>query len=396
MRPLVVHVVTVPWTLHFFRGQGEYLRRRGFRVECVSSAEPLETLNDFSSKEMVPAHQVSMRRGMAPAHDLVSVFALWRVFRRLRPDIVHSHSPKAGLLGTLAAKAAGVPVVVVSIFGLVQMTKTGVSARLLNGLTRLQCRFADRVWCDSHSMARYLAAAGICPPGKIVVIGAGSVNGVEAQGEFSPEVQGPWREGLRRQLDIPVDAMVIGYVGRLNADKGLAELAEAWRLLREAVPSAYLLLVGPAEAMPVGLRTVVEQLEADPRVRAVGRTAHVAQHLAAMDVFVMPSHREGFGVVNIEAAAMRLPVVATRIPGCIDSVTDGVTGTLVPVRDAPALFEAVRAYCDNEDLRRTHGDAGRRRALSEFRPETVWEGLADLYSGLMTERRPGWTDGTET
>lgn len=382
----MVHVATVPWTLQFFRGQGRYLRRRGLDVQAVASPEPEDALAAFSRDEGVPVHPVRMRREFAPLDDLVSLIRLWRLFRRLAPDIVHSHSPKAGLLGTVAARAAGVPNVAVSIFGLVQMARTGASAAILNWLTRAQCRLADQVWCDSASMRDYLELSGLCPAAKLTLIGSGSVNGVDAEGAFSPSLQAEWREAIRMDLGIGRENLVIGYVGRVTVDKGIRELAEAWLALSHERQDLHLLIVGPIEPgrrRPPELDSVFTR---DPRVHIVGETSRVAHYLAAMDVSAMPSYREGFGIANIEAAAMELPVVATRIPGCTDSVVDGVTGTLVSARDGVQLAGALRMYLADEGLRRAHGEAGRRRVLAEFRPERVWSGLYEMYDGLLARQ----------
>lgn len=383
-RALVVHVATVPWTLQFFRGQARYLRARGMDVQAVASPEPAHALTAFGQDEGVPVHALSMRREFAPLSDLVTLIRLWRLFRRLKPDIVHSHSPKSALLGTVAARLAGVPHVAISIFGLVQMARTGVSASVLNVLTRVQCRLADRVWCDSPSMRAHLASARLCPPHKITLIGSGSVNGVDAEAAFSPGVRDAWRDRTREELGIELDAVVIGYVGRITVDKGMRELATAWLELRREQPEAHLLMVGPIETGGRRPPEVDSVFAGDTRVHLIDETPLVPRYLAAMDIFALPSYREGFGIANIEAAAMELPVVATRIPGCTDSVVDGVTGTLVGVRDGAELAIALRRYVTDEALRAEHGEAGRRRVLAEFRPERIWAGLFEMYDSLLS------------
>ncbi len=382
--PLLVHVATVPWTLRFFRGQAGYLRSRGIEVRAVSSPDPAESLAEFSKSEGVPVYPLQMKREIAPLSDLLVLVRLWRLLRRLRPDVVHSHSPKTALIGTLAARLARVPCVVISIFGLVQMSRSGPGATVLNRVTRLQCRLANRVWCDSASMRDHLVESGLCDVDKITVIGSGSVNGVDAE-VFSPSRGAAHREEVRNALGIAGSDRVVGFVGRITVDKGIRELAEAWSTLRVQLPDGHLLLVGPVEE---GARRPPELdvLLADGRVHLVGEIADVSPYLAAMDVFAMPSYREGFGIANIEAAAMELPVVATRIPGCTDSVADGVTGTLIPARDGAALAAALRRYLDDEQLRRAHGRAGRQRVLEEYRPEAVWAGLYEMYRGLLASR----------
>lgn len=212
--------------------------------------------------------------------------------------------------------------------------------------------------------------------------------GVDAREAFSPSRWGPdVRRAVRAEHGIAAEAPVLGYVGRIVADKGMRELASAWRNLRDRYPSLHLVMVGPFDATDPISPDDESLFREDERIHLLGLREDVARCLAAMDVFVMPSYREGFGVVNIEAAAMNLPVVSTRIPGCVDSVADGVTGTLVPPGDAEALESAIRKYLDDPALRRRHGEAGRHRAVRDFRPEGIWEPLYQLYLDLEQERR---------
>ena len=385
----LIHVTTVPMTLRFFRGQISFMKAQGFVVHAISSPDGESSLSAFGDEEGIEVHAVPMARRMALGADIVSLVRLWRLFRVLRPDIVHSHSPKAALLGTLAARIAGVPNVLLSIFGLPQMTKTGLNLSLLNAVTRFECRLADTVWCDSPSMRNYVIEQNLCPREKIIVLGSGSVNGVDSRGTFSIERQAPRREEIRELMRIPSHHLVIGFVGRVTADKGIHELAEAWRQLSVERTDVHLLLVGPFEAQDPLTVDDLALLHEDPRVHLTGMQSEVAPFYAAMDIFVMPSYREGFGVTNIEAASMSLPVIATSIPGCVDSVKDGVTGTLVPPRDSFRLLEALRQYCSDETMRRARGQAGRLRVAAEFRPEMIWKQLYGLYAG-SSPRRQRW------
>lgn len=383
----LIHITTVPMTLRFFHGQISFLKNHGFTVQAVSSPEEGDLLGAFGRDEDIAVHPVHMARRLAPASDIISLIHLWRLLRRLRPDIIHSHSPKAALLGTLAGRLAGVPSVMLSVFGLPQMTKAGLSYRLMNAMTRLECRMAGMVWCDSPSMRNYLIEHKLCRPEKVVVLGSGSVNGVDSARTFSPQYQTGQRDIVRESMQIPGDDLVIGFVGRITADKGMHELAEAWRLLSAERNDVHLLLVGPFESEdPLSARDS-RLFHSHSRVHLAGMQEEVAPFFAAMDIFVMPSYREGFGVTNIEAAAMALPVVATSIPGCVDSVQDGVTGTLVSARDSVTLREALQRYCADPALRREHGHNGRQRVIADFRPEDIWQQLQQLYTDIATDSR---------
>jgi glycosyltransferase involved in cell wall biosynthesis len=327
-----------------------------------------------------------MSRRMSLVADLVSLFRLWRLLCERRPDLVHSHTPKAGLLGTIAARLAGVPAVALSVFGLPQMTRTGPMGWLLDATTRLSCFLADWVWCDSASLRAFMIERRLCRPEKLVVLGQGSVAGIDSVKVFCPDhFSSQTRNALRARYNIAPDDLVVGFVGRLVCDKGLRELSIAWRALRDRYPQLHLVLVGPSEerdGLPI---EVVAMLCADKRVHLTGMIDDVAAHLAIMDVFINPSYREGFGVANLEASAMGLAVVSTKIPGCVDSVQDGVSGVLVPPRDAFALEEAIDDYLSHRELRKLHGRAGRERVVRSFQPIDHWRALERAYLNLLDQ-----------
>jgi len=380
----IVHVMTVPESLNFLSGLPDFLRRRGFSVHVVASGGKL--LTDFAAREAVTAHAVRMERRITPFRDMVALWRLWRLFRRLRPTIVHSHTPKGGLLGTLAACLARVPVRIYTMHGLPLLTARGWKRWLLYWTERITCRYATGVSAVSRSLCNVVVEQRLCPAEKIKVLLQGSIAGVDALGRFNPANRNAERESIRRQYGIPQDALVLGFVGRIVRDKGCVELTYAWRQLRETFPTAYLLMVGPFEPHDPLPADVLALLSTDERVCFTGRVADTAAYYAAMDVLVLPTYREGFPNVVLEAAAMELPVVATQTIGCVDAVVDGKTGMLVPVGDAGALSDALRIYLADESLRRGHGAAGRERVLAEFRPEPIRQTIYDLYVEQLRER----------
>ncbi|MBD0320537.1 MAG: glycosyltransferase family 4 protein, partial [Gemmatimonadetes bacterium] len=317
----LVHVTTVPDSLAFFIGQVGWMKARGIEVHALSSPGPL--LDEFGRREGIATHAVEMPRRISPGHDLGAVRRMVRALRGIRPHVVHSHTPKGGLLGMIAARAAGVPVRIYHIRGLPFMTATGRRRALLRWTEKVACGLAHQVLCVSHSIRQVAIDEGLCPPEKIRVLLGGSGNGVDATGRFSPERHGPeTRRELRARLGIAPGAPVLGFVGRVVRDKGIVELAAAWAALREEYPDAHLLLVGPEEPRDPVPAATLDALRSDPRVHLTGQ-ADAGPWYAAMDLLVFPSHREGFPNVPLEAAAMGLPVVATRIPGCTDAVADG-------------------------------------------------------------------------
>lgn len=378
----LLHITTVPDSLWaFFGGQIRYMTGRGFAVEAVSS--PGRFLKMFAEREQVPVHAVPMARRISPLADALALLRMLRVMVRVRPDIVHAHTPKGGLVGMLAARLTGVPVRIYHIHGFPFLTARGRKRWLLRAAEALSCRLATQVLCVSRSVAAVAVAEGVCAADRIKVLAEGTINGIDAAMTYNPErLSATGRAALRAPHGIPADAVVVGFVGRLVRDKGVAELARAWRELAVEFPALHLLVCGPVEERdPVGAE-VLAYLHAEARVHLTGEVLDLPVCYAAMDVLVLPTYREGFPLVPMEASAMGLPVVATAVPGCVDAVVDGLTGTLVPARDATALAAAVRRYVLEPELGRRHGQAGRARILADFRPEVVWAALHDEYERL--------------
>jgi glycosyltransferase involved in cell wall biosynthesis len=381
----IIHVTTVPMTLElFFRGQIRYMRERGFHVQAVSA--PGEELARVAQRDHIPVHAVPMSRRISPLGDLKALFKLFALFRKERPHIVHASTGKAGPLGILAATLARTPVKVYTLRGVMMDRGSGLTRFLFRCMERITCHLATRVLAVSDSVADFMVCEGICPPKKIKVLADGSSNGVDALGRFNPDNLRPdERCRLKSKLGIQEDAYVIGYVGRIVTGKGINEMVEAWGRIRQSLPNTYLIVVGPVEPQdPVPLH-VLDALVADDRVITVPYAANgeMPYYYDLMDVVAFPSYSEGFPNVPLEAAAMRVPVVATRVTGCVDAVVDGETGVLAPPRDSRALESALVKYLQDDGLRRTHGTAARERVLQKYRPELIWKALYEEYVDLF-------------
>ncbi len=385
----LVHITTVPQTLGFLRGQVGYMHSRGFGVHAISSPGP--HLDTFGCEEGVTTHAVPISRTISPFQDLVSLLRLYRLLRRQRPTIASVSTPKAGLLGAIAAWSARVPVLVFLWQGSITEGASGLRRWLYRFLEQLTASLCHQVICVSPSLLAFTQREGIVSATKGAVMAKGTVNGIDAK-RFDPaRVELPSRaKALCRQFAIPEGTPVIGFVGRLCADKGLDDLAAAWQGLREHPTAPILLLVGAWEPEDPVSRQTKTLLADDRRVRFAGHVEDIVPYYRVMSVLTLPTRgTEGLPYAPMEAAAMGLSVVATSTVGCIDAVVDGVTGTLVPPRDPKALAEAIRRYLDDPKLRREHGQAGRERVLRDFRPEDIWEATYQEYVRLLRERGLG-------
>lgn len=385
--PLLVFITTAPITLgSFFRGQFDYWKRKGFKVIAISS--PGNELNDLQEKEGIETYAVPMVRGISPIQDIPALMRLYAIFKKLRPTIVHASTPKAGLLAMICATAAGVPIRIFTVRGLMSEMPSPVSP-VLKWLEKITCGMAHAVTANSHSVAQKLIENKICGPGKIRVFGNGSSNGVDAEDLFNPgNISVPEVLKLRDELGIPASATVITFAGRIVKDKGIVELAQAWEQLKKNFHDPCLLIIGETEDGGGDIERTVSALRKDPNVIFTGWVpkANMPVYYSLTDVLVLPTYREGFPNVILEASAMEIPVVATRVTGCVDAVVDGVTGCLVAPKDPDALAVAIEMYIVDPQLRRQHGEAGRLRVLRDYRPELIWEALYEEYVRLMREK----------
>lgn len=384
-KPLLVHITTVPQSLYYFLiGQGRYMREKNLEVIGISS--PGELLQEFAKREEVASFAVSMSRTISPFADIQALFRLFLVLRKLSPHIVHAHTPKAGLLAMIASLPARVPVRIYHVHGVAYVTAGGWRRGLLMATEWISCTLAHQVIVVSSSVRNTLISDGLCPKSKAKVLGKGSINGVDATGRFNPERY--QRNDIRSELGIPQDALVIGFIGRLVRDKGVCELIRVWLRLRENHRNLFLLLIGTFETRDALPETIAHTIKSDDRIVYLGQRRETASYYAAMDVFVLPTYREGLPMVLLEAQAMKLPVVATRVTGCVDAMKHGDTGVLIPPCDEEALERALTSYLCNRTARNTHGHQGREMVLREFRPEDLWTAQYEEYVRLMKERIP--------
>jgi glycosyltransferase involved in cell wall biosynthesis len=350
--------------------------------EVYAAAGPGDGFDELSALLGGRLVEITIARDIDPMADAVSLWRLYRLMRRLRPAIAHSTTPKPGLLFAIAGFLARVPIRL--------HTFTGQPWVEMRGLRRLITRACDRLimllntanYCDSPSQQAFLASERI---GRVGVIGAGSLAGVDTV-KFAPPGAQP-RRAARASLGVADTARVVAFVGRITADKGVVELLDAFDRLKADIPELHLVLIGPFDDRAPLPEAELRRIHATPGVRALGYVPMPENVLAAADVLALPSYREGFGNVVIEAAAMGIPTVGTRINGLIDAVADGETGLLVPVKDAVALADALGRVLTDEEMRARLGAAARERALRLFDSARVSAQVLAEYQRLAERKQ---------
>jgi len=320
-----------------------------------------------------------IERAIAPLCDLRCLASLVRLMRTERFDLVHSMTPKAGLLAMIAARIARVPVRIHTFTGQVWATRTGIARAALRWLDKMLARTATFVLADSQSQRAFLASERVVSASKIAVLANGSVSGVDAT-RFRPDPVR--RRVIRESLGIPMTDVVLLFVGRINRDKGVMDLARAFAILADRRADIRVLVVGPDEE---GLTRAIHDVCSRhlARLHFCAYTNAPEDFMTASDILCLPSYREGFGTVIIEAAAAGLPAVASRIYGLVDAVVDGETGLLHEPADFDGLAGQLERLISSPELRRSLGAAARVRAARDFSQPTITSAVLDVYSRLL-------------
>lgn len=377
MKPKACVVVASEMTVRtFLVAQLVAMQARYDVTVVVNTANPafLEDLGVIARLQALP-----IERAIAPLRDLRCLARLIRLMRTERFDLVHSMTPKAGLLAMVAGRIARVPVRIHTFTGQVWATRTGIARAALRWLDKTMARAATFALADSQSQRSFLASERVVSASKIAVLANGSVSGVDAT-RFRPD---PMRRRLvRESLGIPMTDVVLLFVGRINRDKGVMDLARAFAILADRRADIRLLVVGPDEEGLTGaIRDVCSRHLA--RLHFCAYTNAPEDFMTASDVLCLPSYREGFGTVIIEAAVTGLPAVASRIYGVVDAVVDGKTGLLHEPADLSGLTGQLERVISDPELRRSLGAEAQARATRDFSQSTITSAVLDVYSRLL-------------
>ncbi|MCC3737069.1 glycosyltransferase family 4 protein [Staphylococcus hominis] len=369
----IFQLVTVSKSIPLMKGQIEYLRDKGLDVHVVSSEGPEQ--NTYSSDI---THVVNMEREISLKNDLKSLMNMIRLFKKEKPHIVNSGTPKAGLIGTLAAFITRRPVRIYTVRGLRLETVTGLKYKILYAMEKLAMFCATDIIAISESLKDKIVELGLEKKEHIKVLGHGSSNGINLDNFTKDKTIIPYE--LKEKL---ADHFVIGYVGRIVKDKGIHEIIEAFKIIQKNYNKVKLLIVGPIEKDDSISEEDYQYLQNNLNIIMTGHVNDTVNYYNHMDVLVFPTYREGFGNVSIEAQAVEVPVIVNNVTGAKDTLINHVTGYLVEKGNYNQIAQKLEFLINNPAIRKQLGINGRENVKSKFRNEIIWKHLETIYKNNL-------------
>lgn len=382
----LIRITTVPLSLKvLLKGQLRFMASNGFDVKGVSSEG--EELREVHENEGIAVEAITMSRKITPFQDLKSLWEMWNFLRKEKPQIVHTHTPKAGIIGMLAARLAGVPHRLHTVAGLPLMEATGTKRKILNFVEKLTYSSATRVYPNSKGLYDFILQNNFTQSNKLKIIANGSSNGIDTA-FFSPDqVTEIEKVALREKLNIQPDDFVFVFVGRIVSDKGINELIKAFSELQtvENKPAGIkLLLVGGLENDLDPLNPeILAEINQNKDIISVGFQQDVRSFFAIADALVFPSYREGFPNVVMQAGAMGLPSIVSDINGCNEIIIEGENGLIIPSKNVEKLKEKMLTLAKDKNLYTKLKGNSRRMIENRYEQSVVWNALLEEYEGLL-------------
>lgn len=376
-RRRICFITTIPYQINVFLAEHISNLVNFADVTVLTNGARSELSTEIRSK--VEHHSIPIERRVRPLADLRTLYRLTKILQAERPHLVQTMTPKAGLLGMLASRMAGIPVRIHWFTGQVWQNSSALRRFVLRASDQIVARLATAILVDSPSQRRFLVQEHVCSEAHMTVLGKGSVRGVDVR-RFRPNED--WRQEIRSELGYSHNIRFALFVGRLTRDKGLLELAAAMQLMHHTTPEVHLVLVGFEEGCFIESMYAAAGNAVD-RIRAIGYSNSPERYMAAADFLVIPSHREGFGATVIEAASCGIPAIGTNIHGLTDAIVDGVTGILVPPKSPQQLADAMRVLAEDNALRTKLGKAALDRARKDFDSQLLQSALKEFYGRVL-------------
>jgi glycosyltransferase involved in cell wall biosynthesis len=381
----LIRITTVPMALRYLLpGQMRYMQQSGFEVLMISADGPERQA--VINNEQCPHTIVNMTRQITPFKDLACLWQLIKIFKKEKPDIVHSHTPKAGLLGMLAAKICGVKIRIHTVAGLPLMVEKGAKYQLLLFIEKLTYWAATQVWPNSTSLYNFITEKKLVKAAKLQVISKGSSNGINLQRFAKENLDAAILQKTREQIQYNPANQYLLCVGRLVRDKGIAELVNVFCRLQPQHPNLRLVLVGEYEAAldPLPPETM-QQVKENPGIIHTGWSGNVEYFMHLAGIFVFASHREGFPNVLLQAAAMHTPIVCSAIPGNVDIVENNSTGLLFAVAGEAALQQQLEYALAHPGDMEKMAAALHAKVHTFYRQENLWAAIHSEYVTLLNK-----------
>lgn len=385
VRNKIIRMTTVASTMNvILKGQLQFLSKKFDLIGITSDLD--RYLNEIVTREKIKVYDVKMARNISFFADIISFFKVIRIFNQEKPQIVHSQTPKAGLLAMLAAWLMRVPVRMHSLVGIPLYYKfKGPKRCVLYVMERLTLYLSNAVYPNSIGLKKFLIENQLCNPDKIYMIGHGSSNGIDLD-YFSPSFfDNNVRKTVRKELGFSDNNIVFCFVGRMVKDKGIVELVEAFKNLQKSNQSSIkLLLVGPHRHNDDPLPSaILEEIQTNRGIQYIGLQKDVRQYLFSSDVFVFPSYREGLPNAVMQACAMHLPCIVSDISGCNELVINNVNGLLIKSKDIKCLEESMARFIQNPELIKSLSIKSRQVIAEKYEQKQFWENLQNEYQRLL-------------
>lgn len=385
MKNKLIRITTIPASLNkLLSGQLQFMKNH-YEVIAVSSEE--NNLKELKESEQVDVFYVEMTRKITPFKDLIAIIKLFVYLKKQKPYIVHTHTPKAGLVGMVAAKLANVPHRLHTVAGLPLLEATGSKRKLLDFVEKIVYKAATKVYPNSHGLLNIIKENKYCNPNKLKVLANGSSNGISTSHFSAKLFTEDQKIILKNELKINKKDFLFIFVGRLVSDKGINELVAAFQKLQENHKNTKLVLVGGFESDldPLDLKTL-ETIKTDKSIIHVGFQNDVRPYFAISNLLVFPSYREGFPNVVMQAGAMDLPCIVSNINGCNEIIEDGKNGLIIPVKNEKAIYEAMEKMIKNESLYMRLKSNARLNIVSKYEQKVVWESILSEYQQLENNK----------
>lgn len=377
----LIRITTVPTSLKtLLKGQHKFMSQY-YEVIGISSAG--KELIEVEQNEGIKTHVIEMTRTITPLKDLKATYKLYKFFKKEQPFIVHTHTPKAGTLGMLASKLAGVPHRIHTIAGLPLLEAKGSKRKLLDVVEKFTYACATHILPNSYGLEAIVLQNKYTKKSKLKVIGKGSSNGIDTTHYDPALVTENVRENLRKDLNITSQDLVFIFIGRIVSDKGINELVSAFNELSKVNKNCKLILVGPHENHLDPLKLETEALiSSNEHIKLVGVQKDIRPYVAISHVLTFPSYREGFPNVVLQASCMNLPCIVSNINGCNEIIEHNVNGLIIPVKDQNALQDAMQFMIDNPEKRKEMPKYSRPKIIERYQQGFVWNALLEFYKTL--------------